>query len=219
MKKLLLSLLAASLLVFTLAGCSNNAASNSKTGSSTSQASESNNGSAPQHASRSYNPDDPDDAIRTMIDKEFQELFGYDKFADGINDNKRIKQSFEELGLSIEDYCRAAAGLYSYEIKNIKIDGDQAEVELQFRGPELGEAFEERVGNKIKELAGVDDLEKISKEEALKLETKAIYDILKSDDLPTPTRDIKQFYVKSQDGGWAIDKNHEGCEPFADFMN
>ncbi len=221
MKKLLFPLLAATLLVFTLAGCSNNAASNSSNSSSTpnsnagssstSQTSTSNTG-----GSQSSNPDDSEDVIRNIIENEFKDMFGYDRHIERIGDTKR-GQTLSELGISNEDYCRALTELYSYEIKNIKIDGDLAEVDLQFKGPSLGESFDELVDKKIRETTSADELDKLPAEEVVKLETKAIYDILKNKELPIPTRDVKQFYVKTEDRGWVLDKRHEGCVSFADL--
>ncbi len=234
MKKLLLPLLAATLLICALAGCSNNnAASTSSSSSSTSsshtESSSVSSSASPsssvshtenpsEKASVSSKPSTPEDAVKDVIDTEFQDLFGYDRYAEGISRNPDTKKTFDELGINVEDYCRTAAGLYSYEISNITITDNQAEVTMQFKGPELGNAFEEKITNKIKEMAGVDNLDTLPNEEALKLETKAIYDILKNNELPVLTHDVKQFYVRSPEGEWVIDMEHEGNVSFTDLI-
>lgn len=235
MKRLLLPILASTMLICTLAGCSNNNASSSSSSSATSSPSSSQTESSSTSTAASSsstaestsssevnspqnNPSNPEEAVRAAVDEEYKNVFGYDTYSDSINEDPEVKKSFEAANIDIDDYARTAEGLYSYEIKNVVIEGDHAIVTLLFNGRDLSSSFNETLKNKIIEFAGPDNPDTLPKEEVVKLETRALYSIMKNNEIPPISREIIQYYVNDPNEGWTIDEKHEGCVPFIDLM-
>lgn len=187
MKKFLAILMALTLMLTLFAGCAKNA--DSKSDSTTAKPTE-----APTEAPLS----EDEKAILSDLKAEFH-VENYDEvLAAGLKADKNLVAT----GIDIDEYAKALASKYNWEIGDPKIDGEKAVVKVTMTYPSI-DAMDKLFDEKLEEYKITHDISKLSNADAQKLIGEITMEVVTAKDLQTETDDFDIEYIK-EEGIWKM---------------